>query len=56
MPTLDPRADAEPFKPNGNPMPYSDLLDLATVTPQDISAALDLATEAFPSRFEKLLD
>jgi len=37
-------------------MPFTELINISTVTPQDISAALDLAASAYPPRFETLLD
>lgn len=56
MPTKDDRLDAEPFRPSGSPLSLGQLLELATVTPQDIEAALDLAKESFPPRFQELLE
>lgn len=56
MPIKDDRLDAEPFRPGGSPLPIGQLLDLATVTPQDVEAALDLTKEAYPPRFQELLE
>jgi hypothetical protein len=55
MPARNERFDAEPFKPNGSPVPLDQLLSLSAITPQDVEAALDLVDDAYPPRFKELL-
>lgn len=51
------RRDAvEPLQPRGTPLTYRELLDLAEIAPQDISAALDRFARAVPRRYQQLLD
>jgi len=50
------RADAEPLQPRGTPLTYRELLALAAIEPQDISAALDRFARAVPRRYQQLLD
>lgn len=50
------RHDAEPLKPIGSPLSQRQLLELAEITPQDISAALDRFSQAVPRRYQRLLD
>lgn len=50
------RDDAEPLRPRGKPLTYSELMALADISPQDVSEALDRFSQAVPPRFERLLD
>ena len=50
------RSDAEPLQPRGTPLTYAELLELAEISPQDISNALDRFNQAVPRRYQNLLD
>ena len=50
------RRDAEPLRPRGQPLSQRELLALADIAPQDISAALDRFSRAVPRRYQRLLD
>lgn len=50
------RDDAEPIKPKGKPLTNAQLIDLADITPQEISAAMDRFSASVPPRFQRLLD
>jgi hypothetical protein len=55
MPTNSERLDSEPFRPEGKPLPYDELLAISEIKPQDVDAAVDFAEEAFPPRYRGLL-
>ena len=56
MPTAHSRDDSVPLQPSGQPLTYRELMALADIQPQDISAALDRFSQAVPRRYQRLLD
>lgn len=56
MPLRQQRNDAVPVKPEGSPLSFAELLAIAEIDSQDVSAALDRFSASVPPRYRNLLD
>lgn len=56
MPVREQRDDSEPIRVTGKPMKYQELMAIAEISTQDLSAALDRFARSAPPRYRNLLD
>ena len=56
MSSEEAKNDAVPFVPEGKPLPIAELYNMAVVTPQDISAAIDKANSVYPKSYKGITD